>query len=84
LSVIYDWRSKALHAGIPFPPLMCQPPFHGGGEAPCETVPGLGAHAQGGSWTRAEMPFGLHLFEHIVRTTIIRWWNSVSINPDAS
>jgi hypothetical protein len=80
LKAVYGWRSQALHMGIPFPPPMCQPPHFQGRDwqAPCETVPGLGAHIQLGSWTRDQMPFGLHLFEHITRTTIVRWWASVS------
>lgn len=80
LTAVYDWRSKALHAGVPFPPPMCMPPFpvHADSGAPCETVPGLAASMQGGVWTRDEMPFGLHLFEHIARTSLLAWWNSLT------
>jgi hypothetical protein len=78
LSVVYDWRCKALHAGIPFPPPMCMPPFPRDPEweAPCETVPGLAASTKGGIWTREQMPFGLHLFEYLARTSLLAWWAS--------
>lgn len=80
LAAVYDWRSKALHAGVPFPPPMCRPPFpvHPDWSAPCETVPGLAAYMQGGVWTREQMPFGLHLFEHIARTSLLAWWQSLT------
>lgn len=83
LSAVYDWRSKALHAGIPFPPPMCEAPYfvRDDWEAPCETVPGLAAMTQGGVWTRDQMPFGLHLFEYLVRTSLLAWWASVSTPP---
>ena len=86
LKAVYGWRSQALHMGIPFPPPMCHPPyFHQSDwQAPCETIPGLAAHVQLGSWTRDQMPFGLHLFERITRTTIIRWWESVSASTGAT
>jgi len=80
LAAVYDWRSKALHAGVPFPPPMCQPPLHHhvNWEAPCETVPGLAAYVQGGVWTREQMPFGLHLFEYLARTSLLAWWHSLT------
>jgi hypothetical protein len=72
LSAVYDWRSKALHGGIPFPPPMCHPPHVNRRDwsAPCETVPGSAAHTQGGTWTRNQMPFTLHLFEYIARQSL--------------
>ena len=80
LSKVYDWRSKALHAAIPFPPPMCDPPTieHPSWEAPIETVPGTAAMVGGGVWTREQMPFGLHLFEHIVRDSLNAWWRSLA------
>ena len=85
LKAVYDWRSKALHTGIPFPPPMCRPPYfnHPSWQAPCETIPGHGAHDYLGSWTRDQMPFGLHLFEHITRTTLVRWWASLSASIES-
>lgn len=79
LTAVYDWRSKALHGAIPFPPPMCEAPMPAmtGDPAPCETVPGLAAYALGGTWTREQMPFGLHLFEHLTRATLLSWWASL-------
>ncbi len=86
LGAIYEWRSKALHAGIPFPPPMCEPPYfqHGTWEAPCETVPGLAAATKGGVWTREQMPFGLHLFAHVAQQCLLAWWRSLSSDPDGA
>jgi hypothetical protein len=79
LAKIYDWRSRALHSGIPFPLPMCEPPhfLQDGNEAPCETILGLAAASMGGVWTKAEMPFGLHMFEYLVRSVILAWWSSM-------
>lgn len=84
LSTVYDWRSQSLHAGIPFPPPMCMPPVALGQGEYCETVPGLAASSHGATWTREDMPFGLHLFEHIVRTTLTSWWLSIAGRPSAA
>jgi hypothetical protein len=86
LSVVYDWRSKALHAGIPFPPPMCEPPSDTDPkwEAPGETVPGLAAYTKGGVWTREQMPFALHLFEYLARTSLLAWWGSLGTSNDAA
>ena len=78
LAKIYNWRSRSLHDGIAFPLPMCESPHHVSEtpDAPSETVPGLAASALGGVWTKDEMPFGLHLFEYLVRTTILNWWST--------
>lgn len=86
LSTVYDWRSKALHGGAPFPPPMCNPPHVNLSDwsAPCETVPGLAAHTQGGTWTRNQMPFTLHLFEYIARQSLLAWWQGMHADPSGS
>jgi hypothetical protein len=80
--VIYRYRSKALHAGTPFPYPMCGPPSNVG--RPYNEVPeGLATAAYGGIWTRKDVPMLLHLFEYIVRSALLRWWESM-LKPESS
>src|SRR6266487_4154826 len=68
MNQIYDYRSKALHGGIPFPAPMCEPPYRDESwEAPAETPIGLAAHRMGGVWVAKDTPLLLHTFEYIVR-----------------
>jgi hypothetical protein len=80
LRKVYDWRSKALHAGIAFPLPMCEPPYldPNNWEAPSESIMGLAASALGGVWTKKEMPFPLHIFEYVVRKVILSWWSAIA------
>ena len=72
---IYDYRSKALHEGIPFPAPMCDPPFFDESwDAPAEKPLGLGAQTMGGSWVVEDLPMLLHTFEYIVRQVLLKWW----------
>lgn len=78
---IYDWRSRALHGGIPFPAPMCEPPteFYGGlNEKPL----GLAASSKGGVWAIDDIPMLLHVFEYIVNGTLINWWESMLQSMD--
>jgi hypothetical protein len=71
LKVIYKWRSRALHGGVPFPPPMCEPPIEN--EWP-EIPLAVATATHGGSWTAKDMPMLLHLFEYVVRGAINNWW----------
>jgi hypothetical protein len=88
LSVVYKWRSLALHEAIPFPPPMCEPPYTGGAEweAPCETVMGLSVLMQGGYWTREQAPFPFNFFAQLARSSMLAWWTSrttaIEIQPE--
>jgi hypothetical protein len=76
---IYALRSKALHASIPFPPPMSQPPFitnsdENGtpisfGERPIGTTA-----TAGGVWAAGDMPMNLHTFDFITRGSLINFW----------
>lgn len=79
---IYEHRSHALHDGIPFPAPMCQPPdCFTPGEAPWERPGGLGAASHGASWVEEDFPMHLHLFAHIVRGALLKWWCSLPPEP---
>ncbi len=77
LRKIYDYRSKALHGGTPFPAPMCSPSFKHG-ELFVEVPIGLTTSAKGGVWVKEDIPILLHTFEYIVRGALLKWWTSLS------
>lgn len=80
LEKIHDWRSTALHDGVPFPEAMSMPPP----PTPDGLSPyplGVGTTANGGSWRREDTPMLLHAFEHLVRGAILRWWQEGGGEP---
>lgn len=83
IAQIYEYRSRALHGGTPFPFPMCQPPRLTGDETgvPEERPSGLAASAQGGTWITGDLPMLLHVFAHIARGTLLNWWASMLENP---
>lgn len=43
-----------------------------------EEVPfGLAVSTLGGVWIKEDIPMLLHLFEHIVRGTLLNWWDEM-------
>ncbi len=89
-NIIYKYRSKALHGGIPFPRPMCTPPmdwrdseFKGIQEVPG----GLASNTLGATWMSEDTPMLLHVCEHIVREALLNWINSIivpSLEPRTS
>lgn len=77
LSKIYAHRSRALHDGTPFPIPMCRPPqsLEESGIAR-ETPFALAESNLGGVWRLEDTPMHIHVFEHIVRQSILKWWSS--------
>jgi hypothetical protein len=75
---IYNWRSKALHSGIPFPAPMCRPAHkrHEGGFVERATI-GAAMGTRGGVWQDKDAPMALHLFEYITRGCLLKWWESL-------
>jgi hypothetical protein len=80
LRVIYKWRSRALHGGVPFPAPMCEPPevLYG---VTAERPLGSATATLGGVWTEDDTPMLLHLFEHLVRGALLKWWAGVTPIP---
>ena len=86
VNVVYDWRSKALHGGTPFPAPMCDPPIiQRKGNLSLDNVHtakiaerpmGLAAGTGGAMWDNEETPMLLHVFEHITRGALLNWWAS--------
>jgi len=70
---IYDWRSRALHDGIPFPSPMCLPPTENDGvyeEAPTGRASATGTTV----WKSSDTPMLLWTFAYIARHAMISWW----------
>jgi hypothetical protein len=79
LKKVYDYRSKALHAGKPFPAPMCEPPYRDASwPAPSERPMGHSSMG-GGTWREEDIPLFLHTFEYITRETLLKWWNSLGM-----
>lgn len=77
LSVVYDYRSRALHAGKPYPTPMCLPPMHAGaGNVPAEILLGTANATRGAIWVSKDTPINLHTFEYVVRRMLLNWWQS--------
>ena len=78
MKIIYNYRSKALHGGTPFPYPMCKPPYYAKEfDAPGEKPYGLGCSADGGIWNVKDTPMLLNTFEYIVRNCLLTWWKSL-------
>ncbi len=81
LSKIYDYRSRALHDGTPFPTPMCEPPFYNAEWGVTYSEKPLGAEgAMGGTWLPDDIPILLHTFENITRGALLNWWKFISKN----
>jgi hypothetical protein len=78
LNIVYRYRSKALHGGIPFPDPMCGIPWHQPDwKAPAERPLCLAAASRGGVWEQKDLPLHLHVFAHIVRGSLVKWWRGL-------
>jgi hypothetical protein len=79
-SKVYDYRSRALHAGTPFPAPMGWPPTKVG-DAYAEKQ--VGSAATGShSWSAEDLPLLLHTFEYITRHSLLSWWKSLAPPAD--
>ena len=78
LGLVYRYRSKALHEGVPFPAPMCRPGMRlPDFDAPSEIPTGLASSMMGGVWKAKDTPMLLHVFEYISRNAILSWWRSL-------
>jgi hypothetical protein len=72
---IYKYRSMALHGGVAFPGPMCTAPMNL--DKGIEEIPsGLAAYSKGATWMKSDLPCHLHIFEHLVRGSLLNWINS--------
>lgn len=77
LRVVYHHRSRALHDGRPFPAPMCNAPLTPFGKVPEEKPIGLARSSQNATWLAKDTPMLLHIYEYIVRQTLLVWWKSM-------
>ncbi|VVN73725.1 hypothetical protein PS689_00589 [Pseudomonas fluorescens] len=83
LKKVYDLRSRALHAGVPFPAPMCTHPDRRDTGAPAEkAVTALATQTQGAQWVPEDAPITLHTFQHFVRGALLGWWDHLAKSPE--
>jgi hypothetical protein len=74
LGKIYEYRSKALHSGVPFPTPMCERPGRlAGVEAYAERPSANGYRAYGAEWRSKDLPMHLHTFAYVARGALLAW-----------
>jgi hypothetical protein len=81
LTVIYEYRSGELHAGLPFPAPLLEPPLMVPDDEPPERFPLVAQSGWGGSWPAERLPMYLHVFAHLVRGSLCSWWASLGSAP---
>lgn len=80
LNKIYEHRSSALHAGIPFPAPMCRRPDKSGTADFSEKgVTSLAESTLGATWTPEDAPMSLNTFQYFVRASLLKWWDHISL-----
>lgn len=80
LRKVYEYRSRALHDGIPFPvPMLGAPFYYSQGPTASEIpVTGLALSSLGGTWIPEDVPINLHCFHYITRGALLKWWKEIS------
>jgi hypothetical protein len=78
LKTIYEFRSRALHSGTPFPAPMCEPPMTWGTDVQVEKPPWISSQQGASVWAAADIPMYLHTFEYLARGALLAWWRSLA------
>ena len=83
LNKVYEYRSRALHGGTPFPAPMCDTARCFDNSSVVSEIP-FGGNIEGGvvgmkgsSWRNKDVPMLLHTFEYIVRNALNKWWQAL-------
>lgn len=86
LSKVYDYRSRALHSGIPFPKPMCEPPeVHEPNLAFSEKGTGaLAVQTLGAKWEANDLPVSLNTFAQLVQKILLSWWRDMAAGNTAT
>lgn len=80
LHQVYGFRSKALHAGVPFPVPMCEAPHPHTASLP-EIPMGRATYANDGRWAAEDVPMLLWTFEYVARGALVNWWSQLASEP---
>ncbi|WP_168173834.1 hypothetical protein [Thioclava sp. DLFJ5-1] len=75
---IYQFRSRALHAGIPFPMPMCDPPRSSSNGIHVEKPMGIATGTLNASWRAEDTPMLLHMFAYLTQGALMNWWSSMT------
>ena len=71
---IYDHRSAALHAGVPFPAPLCWPPRRDEAGLPEERPYTGGVGSFDAFWPPDDLPMHLHVYAYVVGHALRTWW----------
>ncbi|MBQ0960878.1 hypothetical protein KAK06_18125 [Ideonella sp. 4Y11] len=80
LRQIYQYRSKALHEGIPFPAPLSEPPmlFEGDSAHSERGTLGLSTNTLGGSWIAKDLPVNMNVFVQFTRSVLLNWLSKLA------
>ncbi len=83
LNKIYEYRSTALHGGIPFPAPLCRPPrkIEEGKPLSEKGSDGLASHSHGASWVSEDLPISANTF-FIFAHGVLNNWLDTSFKED--
>ena len=88
LNKIYQYRSLALHEGIPFPAPLCTAPdrIEEDGRVSHAEIGtlALAVHTLGASWRSNDLPISMNAFCHLVQGTLNNWWDKIGEDSAAS
>jgi hypothetical protein len=77
LRLVYEARSKYLHAGEPVPePICAVPELEPGWDAAAEIVPFKAVSINGRTWEKPNLPMYLSTLEALTREVLLNWWRS--------
>jgi hypothetical protein len=83
LQLVYKYRSKSLHSGLPFPQPICSAPYTEPNGYAMEVPFGISAGAVGAVWMANDLPIHLHVFAYITRGALLGWWRSLTAKDPA-
>ncbi len=75
LEKVYEYRSRFLHRGLPFPDPMLRSIEYGLTNPPPE-IPSLAlaTHSRGATWKPKDLPINLHCFHYLAQGLLVNWW----------
>tara|TARA_R110002020_G_scaffold114135_1_gene262493 strand:- start:6466 stop:7599 length:1134 start_codon:yes stop_codon:yes gene_type:complete len=77
LTQLYDYRSSALHGGVPFPAPLCRPPDQTEKDMPPteKGMLGLASHSLGATWSSKDLPISANTFFEFTHGVLCNWLN---------
>ncbi|MBY8067005.1 hypothetical protein KW492_01935 [Vibrio fluvialis] len=77
LTMLYGYRSSALHGGVPFPAPLCRPPSQTETDMPPaeKGLLGLASHSLGATWSSKDLPISANTFFEFSHGVLLNWLN---------